>query len=134
MEGTNDLTETQIEVLTDRIRYADENYSKAKSGYSVNLSMAYAVARFGLKLYNAVVHGVTHIECAYVSLLDDTEGAKYVEHIAGQLGYFTVPVVFGRDGIKVILPIGNVSTFEYALLQSALPELKRSTENGLAFG
>lgn len=134
VKSADNLSEEQIAQLTERVQYAGDEVLKAKDGKgSATLSMAHAGARFGLKLADAVANGVTHIECSYVSLLADTEGAKDIERISGNVGYFGVPVEFGKDGIQHILPIKKISRFEYALLNSAIPELKGSIAKGVAF-
>lgn len=134
VEGANNLGEAQIAQLTERVQYAGDEVLKAKEGKgSATLSMANAGARFALKLVDAIVSNATHSECSYVSLLVDAEGAKDVERISGKVEYFAVPVEFGKEGIKRILPIKKTSKFEYGLLHAAIPELKRSISKGVEF-
>ncbi|KAG2209307.1 hypothetical protein INT46_003976 [Mucor plumbeus] len=133
--GADKLSEKQLEDLTKRIQFAGDEVVKAKEGAgSATLSMAYAGARFTLNLVESVFNGVTRIECAYVNLASDPEGAQSVNRIAGEeMEYFSVPLEFGREGIQRILPIGKMSKFEYQLLTSAIPELKSNIVKGVSF-
>jgi malate dehydrogenase len=128
------LNDKQIEDLTNRIQFAGDEVVKAKNGAgSATLSMSYAAARFTLNLVESVFNGVSHIECAYVNLSADPEGAKQVHRITGELDYFSVPVEFGREGIQRILPIGKLSKFEYKLVTAAVLELKGNIGKGVSF-
>lgn len=133
--GADKLSKKQLEDLTKRIQFAGDEVVKAKDGAgSATLSMAYAGARFTLNLVESVFNGVPRIECAYVNLASDPEGAQFVYRIAGEeMEYFSVPLEFGREGIQRILPIGKMSEFEYQLLTSAIPELKSNIVKGISF-
>ncbi|KAI8877750.1 malate dehydrogenase, NAD-dependent [Backusella circina FSU 941] len=134
VQGTDKLNDKQIEDLTNRIQFAGDEVVKAKNGAgSATLSMAYAGARFTLNLVESVFNGVSRIECAYINLSADPEGAKQVHRLTGELDYFSVPVEFGREGIQRILPIGKLSKFEYKLLTAAVPELKGNISKGVSF-
>ncbi|KAI7898854.1 malate dehydrogenase, NAD-dependent [Cokeromyces recurvatus] len=133
--GTENLTDQEIETLTRRIQFAGDEVVKAKNGAgSATLSMAYAGARFTLNLIESVFHGVNRIECAYVNLQADPQGAQSVRRIADEeIEYFSVPIEFGRNGVQRILPIGKISKYEYKLLKSAVPELKSNIVKGVSF-
>ncbi|KAI9475389.1 MAG: malate dehydrogenase, NAD-dependent [Benjaminiella poitrasii] len=133
--GTEQLSDADIETLTKRIQFAGDEVVKAKNGAgSATLSMAYAGARFTLNLIESVFHGVNRIECAYINLQADPQGAQSVMRIAGEeLEYFSVPIEFGRNGIQRILPLGKISKYEYKLLTTAVPELKSNIVKGISF-
>lgn len=132
--GTEKLSQEQIEQLTNRIQFAGDEVVKAKEGAgSATLSMAYAGARFCLNLVESAFHGTSRIECAYINLSADAEGASTVKRLAQDVDYFSVPIEFGPEGVKRILPIGKLSKYEYGLLADAVSELKNSIVKGTTF-
>ncbi|ORZ24427.1 lactate/malate dehydrogenase [Absidia repens] len=85
--GTDKLTKEQVE--------------NAKDGAgSATLSMAFAGARFALNILEASVNGTPNVvECSYVHLVADQQGAHDVKSIVGnQIEYFSVPVELGVNG------------------------------------
>lgn len=132
VSGSEKLTDEQLEELTERIQYAGEEVLKAKDGKgTATLSMAYAGARFALKLIDAVANDVTHTECAYI---DMTAGeTKSIKRLAGNVEYFAAPIEFGKSGIKSILAVDKISTFEFKLFATAIPELKSNILKGASF-
>merc|ERR1711970_1272172 len=79
----------QLAALTGRIQEAGIEVVKAKAGAgSATLSMAYAGARFGFSVLEAM-HGKTGVvECAYVSS-EITDAS-----------YFATPILLGKDGLE----------------------------------
>ncbi|KAI9250838.1 malate dehydrogenase, NAD-dependent [Helicostylum pulchrum] len=134
VSGSEKLTDEQLEKLTERIQYAGEEVLKAKDGKgTATLSMAYAGAQFVLKLIDAVANDVTHTECAYIDMAADGVGAKSIKRLAGNVEYFAAPIEFEKSGIKSILPVEKISTFEFKLFATAVPELKNNTFKGASF-
>ncbi|KAG2207736.1 hypothetical protein INT47_011856 [Mucor saturninus] len=134
VESAKKLSEEEIAQITKRVQYAGDEVLKAKEGKgTATLAMAHAGARFALKLVDAVANNVTHTECSYISLLADPEGSKEMERIYGQIGYFAVPIELGKEGIKRIIPIKNISTVEFTMLHHAVIELKASIAQGVQF-
>merc|ERR1719454_2379130 len=87
----------KIPDLDKRVQDAGTEVVKAKNGKgSATLSMAYAGARLG----NAVLSGLAGEEV--------TECA-YVESKITDLPYFASKVTFGRDGVKHVHPVGQLS-------------------------
>lgn len=134
VKGYENLTVQQIEDLTKRVQFAGDEVVKAKDGNgSATLSMAYAGARFTLALIGAAFHGENHVECAYVGLQADPEGAKAIRRLSGEVEYFATPVELGPNGIQRIPPVGKISKYEYKLLTSAVQDLNSSIHEGTAF-
>lgn len=132
------LSEQEIQELTKRIQFAGDEVVKAKDGAgSATLSMAYAGARFTLNLIESIFKGVHRIECAYVNLEADVDGANHsVRRVINNdedIEYFSVPIEFGPEGIHRILPIGKMSKYEYHILTAAVQELKNSIVKGVTF-
>ncbi|KAG0274854.1 hypothetical protein BGZ95_009404 [Linnemannia exigua] len=128
------LSKEQLDALVYRIQYGGDEVVKAKDGAgSATLSMAYAGARFTLTLLEAVVAGKTGlVESSYVNLDADVESTAAFKAKHG-VDYFALDVEFGKDGVKHILPLPNVSAYEQTLLDAAYPELKTNIAKGVSF-
>ncbi|KAI9259438.1 malate dehydrogenase, NAD-dependent [Phascolomyces articulosus] len=129
------LTPEQIEKVTNRIQFGGDEVVKAKNGAgSATLSMAYAGARFALNLVEAAFFGKSIVECTYVQLDADKQGAQDTKRVIGnELQYFSVPVALGPNGVESILPIGSLSSFEQSLFSKAVAELKGNIAKGTNF-
>jgi len=118
-----DFTEDEIDALTVRIQEAGTEVVKAKAGAgSATLSMAFAGARFGFSVLEAM-HGKSGVvECAYVS--SEITDAPY----------FASPILLSREGAERELGFGKLSDYEQNKLDSeVLPELKKNIEKGIQF-
>ncbi|QLB21187.1 malate dehydrogenase [Vespertiliibacter pulmonis] len=115
------FTQDEVEALTKRIQNAGTEVVEAKAGGgSATLSMAQAAARFARAALKGLA-GEAVVEYAFV------EGdGKYAR-------FFAQPVRFGRNGVEEILPIGEVSAYEQAAIESLLPTLKAEIELGEKF-
>ncbi|KAI9467789.1 MAG: malate dehydrogenase, NAD-dependent [Benjaminiella poitrasii] len=136
VKGTDKLSQEQIEKVTHRIQFGGDEVVKAKDGAgSATLSMAYAGARFALNIVEAAVSGkAAKVECTYVDLSADAEGASQVKALIGNdLEFFSVPVELDAQGVKKILPIGELNSFEQKLLSDATAELKGNIIKGSTF-
>lgn len=136
VKGTEALSQEQIEKVTNRIQFGGDEVVKAKDGAgSATLSMAFAGARFALNIADAIVNKKSGIvECTYVDLAADAEGAASVKNVVGsELEYFSVPVELGVNGVEKILPIGDINDFEQKLVAAAISELKGNIVKGSTF-
>ncbi|KAI7905427.1 malate dehydrogenase, NAD-dependent [Cokeromyces recurvatus] len=137
VKGIEQLSQEQIEKVTHRIQFGGDEVVKAKDGAgSATLSMAYAGARFALNMIEAIVTGKGghQIECTYLDLASDPEGANQIkEWIGHDLDFFSVPVELGPEGVKKILPLGELNSFEQKLLSAAITELKGNIMKGSTF-
>ncbi|KAI8977046.1 malate dehydrogenase, NAD-dependent [Mycotypha africana] len=136
VSGTEKLSQEQIEKVTHRIQFGGDEVVKAKDGAgSATLSMALAGARFTLNVVEAAVGGNLNIvECTYVDLDADKEGAADTKKLVGEdVEFFSVPVQLGPNGVEKILPIGQLNKFEEGLFASAVPELKGNIVKGSKF-
>merc|ERR1712187_869816 len=94
----------------------------AKNGKgSATLSMAYAGARLGKAVLSGLA-GVPVTECAYVE-----------SSIQPGLPYFASKVVFGKNGVQEVLPIGTLSDHEKKRLDELTPILKGEIDDGLEY-
>merc|ERR1711904_141200 len=84
--------------LDVRVQDAGTEVVKAKNGKgSATLSMAYSGARLARAVLCGMA-GTPTTECAYVE-----------SSVVPGLPYFASKVVFGKEGVQEVLPIGNLS-------------------------
>lgn len=113
----------QLNKIVKRVQVAGTEVVKAKAGRgSATLSMAEAGARFALK----VVEGLTGAGNPLVYTYVDTDGQHPCEFLA-------IPVILGKNGIEKRLPIGRMTDGEKAMLNEAIPVIKKNIEKGEAF-
>jgi len=117
------FTDEEIAALTIRIQEAGTEVVKAKAGAgSATLSMAYAGARFGFSVLEAMHGKKGVVECAYV----DSE--------INESSFFAMPVLLGLNGAEKLLAIGELSEFEQGKLENeVLPELMANIAKGIEF-
>ncbi|ORX96658.1 malate dehydrogenase, NAD-dependent [Basidiobolus meristosporus CBS 931.73] len=135
VQPSKKFTQEELDALTHRIQFGGDEVVKAKAGTgSATLSMAFAGARFALNVLEATVAGKAGIVTpTYVSLEADPEGGKVVKGETDNLEYFASNVELGPEGVKKILPIGDISEFEKKLLAEAIPQLKSNVQKGVEF-
>jgi len=119
------FTDEEIEALTVRIQEAGTEVVKAKAGAgSATLSMAYAGARFGFSVLEAMHGKKGVVECAYVEAeIDDAD-------------FFAAPVLLGENGVERQLSemYLKLSKFEQHKLETeVIPELKKNIAKGIEF-
>merc|ERR1712232_975465 len=108
--------------LDVRVQDAGTEVVKAKNGKgSATLSMAYAGARLGKAVLSGLA-GVPATECAYVE-----------SSIQSGLPYFASKVVFGKNGVEKVLPIGSLSEHEKKRLEELTPILRGEINDGLEY-
>lgn len=117
------FTDEEIVALTERIQEAGTEVVKAKAGAgSATLSMAYAGARFGFSVLEAMQGKKGVVECAYVA--SDITPASY----------FAAPISLGVNGVERQLGFGTLSDFETDKLENeVLPELQKNIQKGIDF-
>jgi len=117
------FTDEELESLTVRIQEAGTEVVKAKAGAgSATLSMAYAGARFGFSVLEALKGKTGLVECAYVA--SNITSASY----------FASPILLGSNGVERNLGLGQLSDFEADKLEKeVLPELKTNIAKGEEF-
>ena len=106
-----------------RIQEAGTEVVRAKAGAgSATLSMAFAGARFGFTILEALNGKTGLVECAYVA--SDITSASY----------FASPILLGVDGMESNLGLPELSGFEQEKLDNeVLPELKANIAKGIEF-
>jgi len=115
------IDELKIPALDKKTQDAGTEVVDAKAGKgSATLSMAYAGARLGKSILRGL-SGVPTTECAYVKS-DITE-----------LPYFTSKVVFGKNGVSKVEPIGKLNEYETKRLAEAKAQLKTEIDTGLKY-
>merc|ERR1712217_688689 len=116
------IAKEKIADLDKRVQDAGTEVVNAKNGKgSATLSMAYA----GARLASAVLRGLAGgqaTECAYVRS-DAMPG----------LAYFTQKVVFGKNGVQQVLPIGKLNDHEQTRLEEAKAALATKIETGVRY-
>merc|ERR1712228_723651 len=108
--------------LDVKVQDAGTEVVKAKNGKgSATLSMAYAGARLAKAVLSGLA-GVPATECAYVE-----------SSLVPGLPYFASKVVFGKEGVQKVLPIGSLSAHEQKRLEELTPILRAEIEDGLEY-
>ncbi|WED22140.1 malate dehydrogenase [Vibrio sp. JC009] len=121
VEGV-EFSEEEIAALTTRIQEAGTEVVEAKAGGgSATLSMAQAGCRFGMSLVKAMNGEEGIVECAYVE--GNGEHARF----------FAQPVELGKEGVKEVLSIGELSAFETQTLSGMLESLNGDIVKGEKF-
>lgn len=135
VSGTEKLSQEQVEQVTNRIQFGGDEVVKAKAGTgSATLSMAFAGARFTLAVLDAIQGKSGVVECTYVNLESDPEGAKAIKQVVGDdVAYFSAQVELGKEGVSKILAVGKLSDYEKKLFEAAVPELKGNIVKGASF-
>merc|ERR1712048_1447789 len=113
---------SKIPDLDVKVQDAGTEVVKAKNGKgSATLSMAYSGARLGRAVLSGLA-GVPVTECAYVE-----------SSVQEGLPYFASKVVFGKNGVEQVLPLGPLSAHEKKRLDELTPILKEEVEDGIAY-
>lgn len=113
------FSDDEIAALTERIQNAGTEVVEAKAGAgSATLSMAYAGARFGFSILEALNGKKGVVECCY--------GQSNLT----EASYFATPMLLGPDGAEKDLGIGDLTDFEKQKLDELLPELKANIAKG----
>jgi malate dehydrogenase len=117
-----DLSQETIEALTVRIQNGGTEVVQAKAGAgSATLSMAKAGAQFAISLINAKNGGEGIVECAYV------------ESDVTSCGWFSTPILLGKEGVEENLGLPELNEYEQGLLAAAITELQPSIDEGVDF-
>ncbi|KAH6904470.1 L-malate dehydrogenase [Coprinopsis sp. MPI-PUGE-AT-0042] len=124
-----------LDALVHRIQFGGDEVVKAKDGAgSATLSMAYAGAEFAFKVIRAVKGEKGIVAPSYVSVEADTTGsAALTKELGQQLAFFSSNVELGTEGVARIIPLGEITEAEKALVQAAIPELVKNIETGVNF-
>jgi malate dehydrogenase len=116
------LTEEQIKALTHRIQFGGDEVVKAKDGAgSATLSMAYAGARFAVRLLDAMNGEKNVVECSFT------------QNNVTKLPFFSTPVTLGPNGVEQVHPFGKLSALEQKNFDEMLPDLEKQIAKGVAF-
>ncbi|KAK1923634.1 malate dehydrogenase [Papiliotrema laurentii] len=120
-----DVKGEEYKALVKRIQFGGDEVVQAKAGTgSATLSMGYAGARFANSLIRALNGETGVIEPTFVkSPLYADKGVEY----------FASNVELGTEGVKNILPLGELSAEEQELLNAALAELPKNIQKGEKF-
>merc|ERR1712107_477877 len=115
------IPQDQVPDLDKKVQDAGTVVVAAKNGKgSATLSMAYAGAQLGAAVL-AGLNGEERTECAYV------------KSSVTELPYFASIVTFGKEGVKTVHPIGQLSSWEETRLKEFLPTLKEEIDAGLEY-
>ncbi|KAI5823868.1 malate dehydrogenase [Schizophyllum commune Tattone D] len=129
------LAKDEFDALVKRVQFGGDEVVQAKAGTgSATLSMAYAGAEFAIKVIDAINGKSGIIAPTYVHLSADKAGGDAIKKEIGRdLEYFSSNVELGPDGVKRILPLGNITPEEASLVAAAVPELAINIEKGTNF-
>lgn len=117
------FSDEELETLTHRIQNAGTEVVEAKAGAgSATLSMAYAGARFGFSILEAMNGKKGVVECAYIA-----------STVVPGCSHFATPILLGPGGAEKNLGMGELSEFEKKKLEELLPELKTNIAKGEEF-
>lgn len=117
------LCKSKVPNLVKRIQEAGTEVVEAKAGFgSATLGMAYAGARFTFSLLKAMNGEQNIVECAFVS-----------SDVCPKVGYFSSPLLLGRNGIEKNLGIPQLNDYEKGLIDIALVDLEKEIRKGEEF-
>merc|ERR1711916_18063 len=117
----NSVVPAMTELWDKKVQDAGTVVVAAKNGKgSATLSMAYAGAQLGAAVL-AGLNGEERTECAYV------------KSSVTELPYFASKVTFGKEGVKTVHSIGQLSSWEETRLKELLPTLKEEIDAGLEY-
>lgn len=116
------FSDEQIAQLTHRIQFGGDEVVKAKDGAgSATLSMAYAGARFTLRLLDALNGAKDVVECSYV------------ENDVTKVPFFSTPVTLGPNGVEKVHHFGSLSAVEQKNFDEMIVDLEKQIAKGVAF-
>jgi len=116
------FTDDDIAALSKRVAFGGDEVVQAKAGNgSATLSMAHAAAVFTNQILRAANGESGIVECSYV------------ESSVTDAAFFSSPIKLGKDGIKEILPMPKLSSFEQAAVDEMLPQLIEEIEKGVEY-
>ncbi len=116
------IPEKLAKQITENVREAGTKVVEAKDGKgSATISMAWAGARFAIKLVRALRGEDNCVTCGYI--LSDICDTKY----------FALPMMLGRNGVRVAYGLPKMNDYEEELLRLAIPELKKNVEKGIEY-
>lgn len=119
---TVDIPEKLAAQITENIREAGTKVVEAKAGAgSATIAMAWAGAKFAMKLARGLRGETNIVTCGYV--LSDICDTKY----------FALPMMLGRNGIRVTYGLPKMNDYEQELLGHAIPELRKNVDKGIDF-
>ncbi|TMW55325.1 hypothetical protein Poli38472_013216 [Pythium oligandrum] len=121
VEGAK-FTEEEIAALTNRIQFGGDEVVKAKNGTgSATLSMAYAGARFALRLLDAMNGAKNVVECSFV------------QNDVTKLPFFSTPVTLGPNGVEKVHHFGELSAVEQKNFDEMIVDLEKQINKGIEF-
>lgn len=116
------LSSEQLKFLTHKTQFGGDEVVKAKDGAgSATLSMAYAGARFTLRLLDAMNGARDIVECSFT------------ENDVTSLPFFSTPVTLGPNGIEHVHHFGSLSSMEQANYDAMIPDLGKQIQKGIDF-
>lgn len=120
--GAN-FSDEAIAKLTHRIQFGGDEVVQAKNGTgSATLSMAFAGARFTVRLLAALSGERGVNECAFVE-----------STVVPDCRFFSSRVDLGAQGVEKVNPLGKLSAFEQEGLDKMLPQLREQIQKGEQF-
>lgn len=116
------FTEEELAALTHRIQFGGDEVVKAKDGAgSATLSMAYAGARFTLRLLDAMTGAKDVVECSFTA------------NDVTKLPFFSTPVTLGPNGVEKVHSFGKLSAAEQKNFDEMIVDLEKQINKGIAF-
>lgn len=117
-----EIPAADVPAMDEHVQNAGTDVVTAKNGKgSATLSMAYSGARLGKAVLNGLA-GQETTECAYV-----------MSSVQEGLTYFASKVTFGKEGVKTVHPVGDLSEHEKKRLEELIPILKEEIQAGLDY-
>ncbi|KAL7691096.1 putative malate dehydrogenase, type 1, lactate dehydrogenase/glycoside hydrolase, family 4 [Plasmopara halstedii] len=121
LEGAK-FSDEDIAKLTHRIQFGGDEVVQAKNGTgSATLSMAYAGARFTIRLLDAMNGSKDVVECAYT------------QNDVTKLPFFSTPVTLGPNGVEKVHHFGKLSAVEQANFDEMIGTLEAQIKKGVEF-
>ncbi|CAI5744158.1 unnamed protein product [Peronospora destructor] len=116
------FSDEDIARLTHRIQFGGDEVVQAKNGTgSATLSMAYAGARFTVRLLDAMNGAKDVVECSYT------------QNNVTKLPFFSTPVTLGSNGVEKVHHFGELSTVEQVNFDEMIGALEGQIKKGVDF-
>ncbi|CAI5755642.1 unnamed protein product [Candida verbasci] len=130
------LSEQQKNDLIHRVQFGGDEVVQAKNGTgSATLSMAYAGYKLAESILNAVSGKSDVVECTFLNFDDSIKGSKEAKKLVGDLDFFSLPVLLGKNGIEEVKYeiLNEINDDEKKLLSVAIEQLSKNIEKGVEF-
>lgn len=121
--------------LINRVQFGGDEVVKAKDGKgSATLSMATAAYRFVNNLLEVISSDSNKFikEVAFVKI-DELITKNIPDYVSDKVEYFSLPIVFGKDGIELVSYPEELTEREVSMVKNAVSKVSSDVTRGFNF-